>query len=85
MRIKIKRLFRIQVSATEVREFSPGVYDVPRDISKGDADKVLKFGKAEVLAEKVVPENKVVATPENKVRVAKKSGHRRSTRAKSKA
>ena len=86
MKIKIKRLFRYQVSATKVKEYQPGVYDVGADIPQHIADSALKFGKAEVIVEpvveKVAPENKVVEVTENKTRVAKKSGRRRSTRTK---
>jgi len=84
MKIKIKRLFCVQVSATKTKEFQPGVYAVPGDISADVAEKALKFGSAEILVEKVAPENKAVEAPEDKTRVAKKSGYRRSTRSKSK-
>ena len=79
MKIKIKRIFRHQETGSKVREYHPGVYDVPGDISQDVAQKVLKFGKAEVLAEKQAPENKVVKTPEDKTRVAKSAVGRRST------
>ena len=82
MKIKIKRMFRHQETATKVVEYPPGIYTVPGDISTDVAKKVLRFGSAEVLVEKVAPENKVVKTPENKTKVAKTAGSRRSTRAK---
>ena len=82
MKLKIRRKFQYQASATEVKELSPGVYEVPGDISEELAGKVLRFGRAHVLVEKKAPENKVVKAPENKTKVAKKSGYRRSTRAK---
>ena len=86
MKIKITRVFRIQLDARKVKEYPPGVYDVGVDIDMDVADKMRKFGKAEVgvepVVEKVAPENKVVETPENKARVAKKPGRRRSTRTK---
>ncbi len=89
MKIKIKQVFRYQESATKVRTFEPGVYDVGRNISAEIADSVLKFGKAEVVVEapkpveKKAPENKVVEVSTNKAKVAKAPVHRRSTRAKS--
>ena len=91
MKIKIKRVFRYQVSATKVREIQPGVYDVPGRVSLELAQMVLRFGKAEILAEsappkvveKVAPENKVVEVTANKARVAKTPMRRRSSRSKS--
>ena len=86
MKIKIKRPFRYQVSATKSKELQSGVYDVGVDISQERADLVLRFGKAEVVVEPVVekkaPENKIVEAPENKSRVAKPTVRRRSTRTK---
>ena len=86
MKIKTKRTFRYRVSATKTKELQPGTYDVGIDISQNLADLALKFFAAEVVVEpvveKVAPENKVVKVTENKTRVAKKSGRRRSTRTK---
>ncbi len=88
MQIKIKRVFRYQVSAARVRDFQPGLYDVGRDISAEIADSVLKFGKAEIVreapkpVEKKAPENKVVEVSANKAKVAKPAVRRRSTRSK---
>jgi hypothetical protein len=82
VKLKIRRKFCYQASATEVKELQPGVYEVPGEISEDLARKVLRFGTAEVVAEKKAPENKVVTAPENKAKVAKKSSHRRSSRAK---
>ena len=84
MKIKIKQIFRYQVSATKVRELQPGVYSVPGDISKDVAQKALKFGKAEILAaEKKAPENKVVEVTEDKTGVEKAPVRRRGARARS--
>ena len=80
MKIKIKRLFSFQVDAVKVKTFQPGIYEVGKDISREIASAALKFGKVEVVLEKKAPENKVVKAPENKSKVAKKSGYRRSTR-----
>lgn len=86
MKIKIKRIFRYQASATKAKELQPGVYEVGADISQHIADSVLRFGKAEIVVEPVVekkaPENKVVEVAENKSRVEKTAGRRRSTRTK---
>ncbi len=88
MKIKIKRLFRYQKTATKVAEIKPGVYDVGRDISQHVADLALRFGKAEVVVEapkpveKKAPENKVVEVAENKSAVEAKPVRRRSTRSK---
>ncbi len=97
MRIKIKRLFRYQVSATKTGQVLPGEYDVPKDVSFDVAAMAMKFGGAKivpdepapekvvpekVVPEKTAPENKVVETPENKARVARKTVRRRSNRTK---
>ena len=88
MKIKIKRVFRYQASATRVRTFQPGVYDVGRDISAEIADSALECGKAVVVVEapkpveKKAPENKVIEVTANKAKVAKAPGRRRSTRSK---
>ena len=88
MKIRIKRVFRYQVSAVKAIDFQPGVYDVGRNISAEIADSVLRFGKAEVVVEapkpveKKAPENKVVEVVANKAKVAKAPVHRRSTRSK---
>jgi len=83
MKIKIKRLFRHHEGPRTIKDYNPGVYDVGKDISQHVADLALRFGRVEVVVEPVVekkaPENKVVEAPENKSRVAKKSGSRRST------
>ena len=86
MRIHVKRAFTYQKTPSKTATLQPGEYEVGPDISLHVAEMALKFGGAVVIAEvkKVAPENKVVEAPENKVRVAKKSGHRRSTRAKPK-
>ena len=91
MKIKINRLFRFQISATKLREFSPGVYDVPRDMPIEIAERALAFGKAKMVTERVAPkvvekkapENKVVEVVANKAKVAKAPVRRRSTRSKS--
>lgn len=87
MKIKVKRLFRFQKTPTKVGEVKPGVYSVPGDLSNELAAKILKFGKAEKLIdEKKAPENKNLGkAPESKSKVAKKTGNRRGTGAKSDA
>ncbi len=91
MKIKTKRSFRYQVSATKVKELQPGTYEVGVDISQNLADSAMRFFGAEVVVEpvvvepvveKVAPENKVVEVAENKSRVAKKPVRRRSNRTK---
>lgn len=78
MKIKINRLFRY-MDGTKLKELAPGVHDLSKDL----AEKVLRWGKAEILVQKKAPENKKRdKAPENKVGVASKSVHRRSTRAK---
>jgi len=91
MKIKINRLFRFQISATKLREFLPGVYDVPGDMPIEIAERALAYGKAKMVierappkvVEKKAPENKVVEVSTNKARVAKAPVRRRSTRSKS--
>ncbi len=82
MKIKIKRVFNYQDGPRNVVELQPGVYGVGRDISQHVADLAIRWGGAEVVVEKKAPENKVVRASENKSKVAKKSGNRRSTRSK---
>lgn len=84
MKIQIKRLFRYQKDAQTVVDLPPGVYAVPKDISKDVAEKALKFGKASVMAEKKAPENKVVKVAENKATVEKPKKRRGRPRAKPK-
>ena len=84
MKIKVKREFRIQVGPAKVDVIAPGVYLVPGEMSLAVAEKVLRFGKAAVVPEKVAPENKVVQAPESKEKVAKKPVRRSRSRAKSK-
>lgn len=72
----------MQVGTTTVVH-EPGVYRVPADIDKATAQKMLRFGRAELLSTKTAPENKLGKVPENKTRVAKKTRRRRSTRSKS--
>ena len=74
MRFNLKRKFKLQVSATKVKTFSPGIYTSPGDVSTEVFVKMQKFGKVDVLPEvrtrKVAPENKVVDVTENKSDVA---------------
>jgi hypothetical protein len=63
MKVKVKKVFRLQISPTQVRVFEPGIYDVDQEI----ASKILRFGNAEIIrAVKKAPENKVVEAPETK-------------------
>ena len=83
MKLKIKRLFRYQKTATKVVELKPGVYDVGRDISEHVAQLALRYGKSEIVIEKKAPEKKVVETPENKAGVELKPVRGRRARSKS--
>ena len=80
MKIKVNKLFRYQLSATEVAEIKPGIHELPTKL----AQSVLRFGKAEIImskpVEKKAPENKVVKVADNKAKVGKKSKRRRSAR-----
>ena len=86
MKIKLKRLFRTQITATKLREFPPGVYDVPGDMPIEIAERALTFGKAKMVVERVAPkvvekkapENKAVEVTANKASVAKPAVRRRS-------
>lgn len=86
MKIIVRKLFRYQHDARTIRELPPGIYDVGKDISQVLCDLALSLSRAEIYVapvfEKKAPENKVVEVIENKSTVAKKSGSRRSTRAK---
>jgi len=87
MRIRLWRAFRYQESARKERELLPGIYDVPGDISEYVAGMAIRYANASLIPKQVVrkkaPENKVLEVAENKTRVAKKAGRRRSTRSKS--
>lgn len=82
MKIKVNKLFRYQLSATEVAEIKPGIHELPTKL----AQSVLRFGKAEIImskpVEKKAPENKVVKVADNKSKVDGKAKHRRSARSK---
>lgn len=81
MKIRIKRPFTYQVSATKTETIQPGVHDLSQDL----AEKVLRFGKAELVVEKKAPENKLRGkAPENKARVGRKAKRGGSAGAKSK-
>ena len=87
MRIKLKRTFRYQVSATKTGAILPGEHDVPKDVSFDLAAKAMKFGGAKIVPdkpkpEKKAPENKVVYASESKSEVEVKPMRRRSTRTK---
>lgn len=88
MKIKVKKVFRYQATASKLKALQPGVYEVGVDITQYVADLALKYGKSEVVkeapkvVEKKAPENKVVEAPENKIRVVKKPVRRRSARTK---
>lgn len=67
MKIKVKRVFRYQVDATTVKVIEPGVHDLPAEL----AEKVLRFGSAELVVEKKAPKKKARGSaPENKARMA---------------
>ena len=81
MKLKVKRAFQYQATPQKVKEIKPGMYSVPGDISRELAEKIRKYGKAEVIEEvfqKQAPENKIAQVPETKKKVSKR--RRRSTR-----
>ena len=67
MKIRIKRPFQYQDGPRSVVTLEPGIHDLSKEL----AEKVLRFGKAELVVEKKAPENKVAEVPENKSKVAK--------------
>jgi len=62
MKIRVKRTFQYQIDAATVGTIQPGIHDLDDEL----ALKVLKFGSAEKVLEKVAPENKVVKVAETK-------------------
>jgi len=82
MKVKVKKVFRYQATASKLKAVQPGVYEVGVDITQYVADLALKYGKSEIVVEKKAPENKVVEAPENKSKVVKKPMRRRSARTK---
>ena len=83
---KVTRTFGIAVDARNVRTYTSGVYEVPRDMDPYHAERAraLRCGDW-VKLQKKAPENKVVDVPENKAKVAKKTVRRRSTGTKPKS
>ena len=82
MKINIRRRFTYQVDSRTTEIICPGVYDVPGQITKELADKIIKWGRAHWVAEKKAPENKVAKVAENKTRLGKKAKSGDSTGAK---
>lgn len=72
--IRVKREFHIQVNSQKVRKIAPGTYRIPDEIDTATAEKVAKWGRAEIFVEKKAPENKVAAVAENKAQVGGAAG-----------
>lgn len=82
MKIRLKRSFTYQIDARTTETLAPGVHDLSKEL----AEKVLRFGNAELVKEKKAPQNKVRGeASENKTGVARKSKRRRSPRSKPKS
>lgn len=81
-RIKVKRTFLIQVTPERVKRIAPGTYRIPEDIDSQTADKIVKFGKAELFIEKKAPENKLGTVAENKASLEGSAGDSGSTGSK---
>jgi len=82
MKIRVKRPFVYQVDARTTVRLPVGEHDLSREI----AEKVLRFGKAEMVVEKKAPANKSRGkAAENKARVVKptKRGGRKRAKPKS--
>jgi len=80
MKVRVRRPFTYQVSATKTETIAPGVHDLPKEL----VEKILRFGKAELVVEKKAPENKLRGhAPESKKKVGKKSVRSRGTWSKS--
>lgn len=91
MKLQVTRLWKRQISNTQVRTIKPGVYRVPDEVSEDDAARIVQMHAGSFIAEPVkkkpaakkAPENKVVESPENKAGVAKSAKRGRSARPKS--
>ena len=84
MKIRLKRIFKVQTGPRSTSSYAPGIYRVPEDISGDHAKRALQQRVAEtVVEEKKAPENKVVETPESKSKVGRKTKRGRGARAKS--
>lgn len=82
MKIRLKRPFTYQVDAQTTKTLEPGIHDVNQAL----AEKILRFGKAELVSEKKAPQNKARGgAPENKTKVAGKAKRRSRKRPKSDA
>ena len=64
-----------------MKTYAPGRYEVPAQMSEEHVRRAMQQHKGRYLEAKVVPENKLASTSENKAPVAKV--RRRRTRAKS--
>ena len=81
MKIRILRPFTYQDGPRNTRTLPAGVHDLEQEL----AQKVLRFGKAELVVVKKAPANKKRGEPpENKTRVAKPAVRSSSTGSKSK-
>lgn len=80
MKIRLRKPFTYQVSATETATLEKGDHTVDEVL----AGKAVRFGGAVILGKKKAPENKVVKVAENKTRVGRKTKRSSSTRSKSK-
>ena len=81
MKIRIKRPFTYQETPQRTATLVPGVHDLPQAL----AEKVLRFGKAELVVTKKAPSNKLAKTPENKAGVGGTAKHSRSAGPKPKS
>ena len=78
MKIRLKRPFTYQDGPRKTTTLVPGVHDLPQDL----AEKVLRFGNAEMVVTKKAPENKKRGKPsENKAGVGRTTKRSRRPRA----
>ena len=82
MKIRLRRKFAVQVSATELKTYERGDYTIPSEMPKHYAERAVKIGVGMYIQEKVAPENKLANVPENKAKTGRKTVRRRSTRSK---
>lgn len=77
MKIRLKRSFTYQLSASQTVTLEPGVHDVDDEIGR----KAMTWGKATLVrSKKKAPENKAGRAAENKAGVGKKAVRSRGTR-----
>lgn len=82
MKIRVRRKYTRQLTATKVLTIEPGIYSVPKEVSEEDAERIRRMRLGTIVQGKRAPRNKQATVSENKSGVGKKTKRRRGARAK---